>query len=99
MTVCSQSSKMGGAAPAWLADAKFSFTEPLDQYLRTFSWNKIKYRVDRPLGELMDLLQRVCTRWTGRTAWKRELRANLWAGGIFIRHRCPFQIQPIQPDQ
>lgn len=33
--------------------------EPLDQYLRTFSWNKVKYRADRPLAELIDLLQRV----------------------------------------
>ena len=34
-------------------------TEPVDQYLRTFSWNKVKYRADRSLGELMDLLEKV----------------------------------------
>ncbi|KAL2405019.1 V-type proton ATPase subunit C [Exophiala dermatitidis] len=30
--------------------------KPLDQYLRSFSWNKVKYRADRPLSELIDLL-------------------------------------------
>ncbi len=35
--------------------------EPVDQYLRTFSWNKIKYRADRPLPELARMLQEVCT--------------------------------------
>ena len=33
--------------------------EPVDQYLRSFSWNKVKYRADKPLGELIDLLQKV----------------------------------------
>lgn len=33
--------------------------EPVDQYLRTFSWNKVKYRADRSLGELIDLLEKV----------------------------------------
>ncbi|KEF52843.1 V-type H+-transporting ATPase subunit C [Exophiala aquamarina CBS 119918] len=32
--------------------------KPLDQYLRTFSWNKVKYRADRPISELLDLLQK-----------------------------------------
>ena len=35
-------------------------TEPLDQYLKSFSWNKVKYRADRPIAELIDLLQKVC---------------------------------------
>ena len=34
--------------------------EPVDQYLRTFTWNKVKYRADKSLGELIDLLQKVC---------------------------------------
>ena len=33
--------------------------EPVDQYLRTFSWNKVKYRADKPLGEIIDMLQKV----------------------------------------
>jgi V-type H+-transporting ATPase subunit C len=33
--------------------------EPVDQYLRTFQWNKVKYRADKPLAELIDLLQKV----------------------------------------
>lgn len=32
--------------------------KPVDQYLRTFSWNKVKYRADRSLGELIDLLEK-----------------------------------------
>ncbi|KIW99614.1 uncharacterized protein Z518_11027 [Rhinocladiella mackenziei CBS 650.93] len=32
--------------------------KPLEQYLRSFSWNKVKYRADRPLAELIDLLQK-----------------------------------------
>ena len=33
--------------------------EPADQYLRTFAWNKVKYRADKPLAELIDSLQKV----------------------------------------
>lgn len=33
--------------------------EPVDQYLRTFNWNKVKYRADRPLSNLIDILQKV----------------------------------------
>ncbi|RAK97053.1 H(+)-transporting V1 sector ATPase subunit C [Aspergillus ibericus CBS 121593] len=32
--------------------------KPVDQYLRTFSWNKVKYRADKPLAELIDSLQK-----------------------------------------
>ncbi len=39
-------------------------TEPVDQYLRSFSWNKVKYRADKPLAELIDSLQKVQTEWT-----------------------------------
>lgn len=24
--------------------------EPVDQYLKSFHWNKVKYRADKPLG-------------------------------------------------
>jgi V-type H+-transporting ATPase subunit C len=33
--------------------------EPAEQYLRAFVWNKVKYRADKPLGELIDSLQKV----------------------------------------
>ena len=33
--------------------------EPTDQYLSNFSWNKIRYRADKPLSELIDTLQKV----------------------------------------
>jgi len=32
--------------------------KPADHYLRTFTWNKVKYRADRPLAELIDSLQK-----------------------------------------
>ncbi|KAI9829796.1 MAG: Vacuolar ATP synthase subunit C [Phylliscum demangeonii] len=32
--------------------------KPVDQYLRTFAWNKIKYRADKPLPELAAGLQK-----------------------------------------
>jgi V-type H+-transporting ATPase subunit C len=34
------------------------FPEPTDHYLRTFQWNKVRYRADRPLGELIDTLRK-----------------------------------------
>lgn len=36
----------------WLA-------EPVDQYLRNFQWNKVKYRADKPIADLIDSLQKV----------------------------------------
>ena len=44
--------------------------EPLEQYLRSFSWNKVKYRADRPLAELIDLLQKVKKLARPRKAFK-----------------------------
>ncbi|KAL1973600.1 hypothetical protein VTN31DRAFT_6235 [Thermomyces dupontii] len=32
--------------------------KPPDQYLRTFQWNKVKYRADRSIGELADMLEK-----------------------------------------
>ena len=32
--------------------------EPVDQYLATFSWNKVKYRADKPIAELADSLRK-----------------------------------------
>jgi V-type H+-transporting ATPase subunit C len=34
--------------------------KPTDQFVATFSWNKMRYRSDRPLGDLIDMLQKVC---------------------------------------
>jgi V-type H+-transporting ATPase subunit C len=30
-----------------------------DHYLQTFQWNKVKYRADKPISELVDMLQKV----------------------------------------
>ncbi|KAH6614808.1 hypothetical protein C7974DRAFT_402673 [Boeremia exigua] len=32
--------------------------KPVEQYLRTFQWNKVKYRADKPIADLIDLLQK-----------------------------------------
>ncbi|KAL1883850.1 hypothetical protein VTK73DRAFT_7638 [Phialemonium thermophilum] len=32
--------------------------KPTDHYIRNFTWNKIRYRADRPIGELIDNLQK-----------------------------------------
>jgi len=37
---------------------KLVVDKPTDNYLRSFQWNKIRYRADRPLGELIDILQK-----------------------------------------
>ncbi|KAJ9668614.1 Vacuolar ATP synthase subunit C [Coniosporium apollinis] len=44
-----------------IAQQKTINDKPVDQYLRSFSWNKVKYRVDKPIAELIDALQREVT--------------------------------------
>ncbi len=44
--------------------------EPTDQYLSKFSWNKIRYRADKSLGELLDTLQKV--QWDHRLISRGE---------------------------
>ncbi|PFH63339.1 hypothetical protein XA68_13796 [Ophiocordyceps unilateralis] len=41
-----------------IASYKMVNDKPTDQYLRNFSWNKIRYRADKPLGELVDTLRK-----------------------------------------
>ncbi|KZZ94820.1 ATPase, V1 complex, subunit C [Moelleriella libera RCEF 2490] len=41
-----------------LASHKMVNDKPTEQYLRTFRWNKIRYRSDKSLGELIDILQK-----------------------------------------
>ncbi|CAF9905653.1 MAG: hypothetical protein GOMPHAMPRED_003307 [Gomphillus americanus] len=41
-----------------VAQQKTVNDKPLDQYLRSFNWNKVKYRADRPIGNLIDILQK-----------------------------------------
>ncbi|KAI1660967.1 ATPase, V1 complex, subunit C [Daldinia decipiens] len=40
------------------SEQKMVNDKPTDQYLRTFTWNKVRYRADRPVGELVDILQK-----------------------------------------
>ncbi|PHH91741.1 hypothetical protein CDD83_10445 [Cordyceps sp. RAO-2017] len=41
-----------------IASYKMVNDKPTDHYLRRFSWNKIRYRADKPIGELIDTLQK-----------------------------------------
>lgn len=41
-----------------IAQQKTVNDKPADQYLRTFTWNKVKYRSDKSLAELIDSLQK-----------------------------------------
>ncbi|KAH8735422.1 V-ATPase subunit C [Ilyonectria robusta] len=41
-----------------IAQYKMVNDKPTDQYLNSFSWNKIRYRADKPLGELISTLQK-----------------------------------------
>ncbi|RDA85996.1 hypothetical protein CP532_4860 [Ophiocordyceps camponoti-leonardi (nom. inval.)] len=41
-----------------IASYKMVNDKPTDQYFRSFSWNKIRYRADKPLGELVDTLRK-----------------------------------------
>ncbi|KAF4630109.1 hypothetical protein G7Y89_g8040 [Cudoniella acicularis] len=43
---------------AKIAQQKTVNDKPVDQYLRSFNWNKVKYRADKPLAELIDSLQK-----------------------------------------
>jgi V-type H+-transporting ATPase subunit C len=34
------------------------FSGPVENYLQSFQWNKVKYRADKPIAELIDTLQK-----------------------------------------
>ncbi|KAL0939422.1 V-ATPase subunit C [Colletotrichum truncatum] len=41
-----------------IAQQKMVNDKPTDQYVSSFSWNKVRYRADKSLGELVDTLQK-----------------------------------------
>ncbi|KAJ8123301.1 hypothetical protein O1611_g9626 [Lasiodiplodia mahajangana] len=41
------------------AEQKVVNDKPTDQYLRSFTWNTVRYRADKPVGELVSGLQKV----------------------------------------
>ena len=47
-----------GKLPGSATSAANCLPEPTDHYLRAFQWNKVRYRADRPLGELIENLQK-----------------------------------------
>ena len=69
--------------------------EPTDQYLRTFAWNKVKYRADKPLAELIDSLQKV-----SEALPRQSIIANTRGLGTGQhRQRCQGQNHAVQPSQ
>lgn len=44
-----------------IADQKNVNDKPVDHYLQSFQWNKVKYRAEKPISELVDMLQKVGT--------------------------------------
>lgn len=42
-----------------LIDISCISLEPVDQYLQSFSWNKVRYRADRSIADLIDVLHKV----------------------------------------
>ncbi|KAH0264708.1 ATPase, V1 complex, subunit C, partial [Aureobasidium melanogenum] len=41
-----------------IADQKNVNDKPVDHYLQSFQWNKVKYRAEKPISELVDMLQK-----------------------------------------
>ncbi|KAI3558731.1 V-ATPase subunit C [Colletotrichum abscissum] len=41
-----------------ISQQKMVNDKPTDQYVNSFSWNKVRYRADKPLSELVDTLQK-----------------------------------------
>ncbi|KAI4198930.1 MAG: hypothetical protein LQ346_002659 [Caloplaca aetnensis] len=41
-----------------ISQSKTVNDKPAEQYLKSFHWNKVKYRADKPLGEIIDTLQK-----------------------------------------
>ncbi|KAK8196556.1 Vacuolar ATP synthase subunit C [Zalaria obscura] len=41
-----------------IAQQKNVNDKPVENYLQSFQWNKVKYRADKPIGELVDTLQK-----------------------------------------
>ncbi|KAK9474787.1 uncharacterized protein V1510DRAFT_410664 [Dipodascopsis tothii] len=44
--------------PAQVAAAKSVLDKPVETYLKSFQWNNAKYRVDKPIAELIDTLSK-----------------------------------------
>lgn len=40
-------------------EANDEAAEPVEKYMRTFTWNKVRYRADKSIGELVASLQSV----------------------------------------
>lgn len=53
------------------------YLEPVDQYVQTFSWNKVKYRADKPIAELITGLRKVYfVRYPKKNAWSLQLHGR-----------------------
>ena len=60
-----------------------------------FHWNKVKYRVDKPLAEMIGTLQKVNNLLEAR----RDILIESCPGDFEYRQRRQEQVQPIQSNQ
>ncbi len=68
--------------------------EPAEQYLKSFHWNKVKYRADKPLGEIVVTLQKVSENTILEARDFLEMLI-LHVGDLKYRQRCQEQVQPV----
>ena len=61
--------------------------EPAEQYLKSFHWNKVKYRADKPLGEIVVTLQKVSEKTMLEERDSLGM-LNLHVGDLKYRQRC-----------
>ncbi len=60
--------------------------------MRSFSWNKVRYRADRPISELMDTLQKA----SSLSSLPVLLSLTDCVGNCKYRQRCEGKVQPVQ---
>ncbi|KAL8782717.1 MAG: hypothetical protein Q9213_005141 [Squamulea squamosa] len=64
-----------------IAQQKTVNDKPAEQYLKSFHWNKVKYRADKPLGEIIDTLHKEVTSIDNQVKDKynsyNQIRTNL----------------------
>lgn len=75
-----------------IADQKNVNDKPVDHYLQSFQWNKVKYRAEKPISELVDMLQKVSTLFIEVVA----LSNRSTTGHCQHRQRRQDQVQPVQ---
>ncbi|KAI0394740.1 vacuolar ATP synthase subunit C [Xylariaceae sp. FL0594] len=61
------------------ADQKTVNDKPTDQYIRSFSWNTVRYKADKPISELVNILRQQDTDVKARLNLYNQVKTNLAA--------------------